>query len=274
MIDIALQPKFARPPVIEVVHGVRFRRLDLTIAHPGQFHALLRDRYPRVQTVPALPAEREFFGGSRFPVFRLEMPLMAELPRAWFVSADNTMLIQLQQDRILVNWRSNAGQGIYPHYSAISERFKEIYRIFTTFVADAGLGDLAAELCEMTYINHMGSWPRDVAMTPQTWLRGWSGDQGFEWTGEMEDFATASRFALRRPDGQPFGRLTVQASTIIAPPTGDRSLQVEITVRGHPDVSTFDGVRAFHDMAHDRIVRCFAAITTESAHKDWGRLPA
>ncbi len=271
MIDVASHPKFDRPPVIEVMHGVRFRRLNFDIAHPGHFHDLLKDRYPKVQTVPALPPEREYFGTPQQMMLRFEIPLLVELPRAWFISADDTMLIQLQPDRLLFNWRAGSGKEAYPHFPTISGEFLKVFEILETFVADCRLGNVAPELCEMAYINQMGNWPRDTVMTPHDWLRGWSPDLGSEWAGEMEDFSSIARFTLKHPDGQAYGRVTTSATTIVMPPSLDRSLQLEVAVRGIPETTDTDGILGFHDIAHDQIVRCFAALTTDSAHKCWER---
>jgi uncharacterized protein (TIGR04255 family) len=204
-------------------------------------------------------------------MFRFEIPFMADLPRAWFISADDTMLVQLQQDRLLLNWRSSSGQGGYPHYPVVSAEFRTIFEALSAFVFDANLGALDVEQCEMTYINHMGTWPRDGTIAPENWLRAWSGGRGPEWDGQMEDFSSVARYTLRRSGGEPCGRVTAVTTTVIRPPAGDRSLQVEITVRGVPDNSTIDGVRGFHDIAHDQIVRCFSATTTDAAHEIWGR---
>lgn len=274
MSEVANHPKFDRPPVIEVVHGVRFRRLNINIAHPGHFQDLLKDRYPGVQTVPALPPEREYFGTPQFAALRFEIPLLAELPRAWFISADETMLIQLQSDRLLLNWRAGPKKDIYPAFSAISAEFRRVLETLVEFAKASGLGSVDTEQCEMAYINQMGTWLHDSVMTPHEWLRGWSPDLGPDWVGEMEDFSSVARFALRRPDGQAYGRVTANATTVIMPPSLDRSLQFDISVRGIPNPTGIDGILEFHEMAHDQIVRCFAAMTTTSAHDYWGRRPA
>ena len=271
MTALAAHPKFDRPPVIEVMHGVRFRRLSFDIAHPGHFHDLLKNRYPRVQTVPALPPEREYFGTPQFAALRFEIPLLVDLPRAWFISTDDTMLIQLQPDRLLFNWRAGSEKGAYPHFPTISAEFHKIFEALVVFASESGVGPVETELCEMAYINQMGRWSPDSVMTPHDWLRGWSADLGSGWTEDMEDFSSVARFSLRHPDGRAYGRVSVSATTIVMPPSRDRSLQLEVTVRGIPESPDVSGILSFHEMAHDQIVRCFAAMTTDSAHEHWGR---
>ncbi|MEI7712525.1 MAG: TIGR04255 family protein [Rhodospirillales bacterium] len=265
-------PKFDRPPVIEVVHGVRFRRLNFDITHPAHFHDLIKDRYPRVQMVPALPPEPEFFGMPQLPTLRFGIPLQVELPRAWFISEDDTRLIQLQSDRLLFNWRAGSGSGIYPRFEIISAEFQKILDIFVDFAATTGIGPVEAELCEMVYINQMGRWSHGSKMRPDDWLRGWSSDIGSDWGEPMEDFSSVARFALKHPDGQAYGRITVSASTIVVPPSLDRALQLEIMVRGTPTSADSSGIEGFHQIAHDRIVRCFSAMTTDNAHREWGKV--
>ena len=271
MIELAAHPKFERPPVIEVMHGVHFRRLNFDIAHPGHFHDLVKNRYPRVQTVPALPPEREYFGSPQFAALRFEIPLLVELPRAWFISGDDTMLIQLQPDRLLFNWRTGSGKIGYPHFSTISAEFKKIFETLADFAKDSGVGALETELCEMAYINRMGRWSPGAVITPHDWLRGWSAEVGSGWTGDMEDFSSVAGFSLRHPDGRSYGRVSATATTILMPPSLDRSLQLEVAVRGVPESPDIAGILCFHEMAHDQIVRCFAAMTTDNAHEQWGR---
>ncbi len=274
MNEAANLPQFDNPPVIEVMHGVRFRRVNFDVTHFGHFHDQLKDRYPRVQTVPQLPPDREYFGDPRLSGIRFEIPLLAELPRAWFVSSDDTMLVQLQSDRLLLNWRAVPEKGEYPHFVAISAEFQEVFETLMAFTKANGLGALEIDQCEMSYINHMGKWPRDAVMTPHDWIRGWSSDLGPEWSGDVEDFTSIARFALKRPDGQQYARVIASVSTVAIPPSLERSLQLDVSVRGNPASADIDGILAFHEMAHDQIVRGFTAITTESAHRQWRRKQA
>ena len=106
-------PKFRHPPLTEVVHGVQFERLPMTIVHPGLFYCRIKDRFQKAQTVPALPPLRQVFeiGPAQFHGVQFSQP--DEVPRAWFIAEDDAMLVQLQSDRLLFNWRQEPSKSEY-----------------------------------------------------------------------------------------------------------------------------------------------------------------
>ena len=267
-------PKFRRPPLIEVVHGIRFRPLPMTIAHPGLFYLQIRDAYPQVQTVPPLLPIEETFGAGAPVIFQVGLSSGAELPRAWFVSADDTMLVQLQQDRLLLNWRRSAGPADpaeYPHFEAVSAEFRRVFAELVSFAADAGLGSIDPNQCEMTYINHIDDHPIAQRPEPAELLTVWNSGNGPNFNLSLDDLAFTARYVLRNGDQRPLGRLTAALTTLIAPGHQRRVFQLEITARGAPMGTGLPGVVAFHELAHQQIVRCFAGITTEAAHIKWER---
>jgi uncharacterized protein (TIGR04255 family) len=272
MMVAPLIPKFERPPVFEVVHGIQFRRLDMHIGHPGWLHERLRDKYPKVQTVPALSsAPPDEHPGSGI-MLRFELPRQDELPRAWFISADDTMLVQVQRDRFLLNWRARPSLGEYPHFASVAAEFGRVFEIFRSFASEAGLGDLLIEQCEMTYLNRVGTWAENDPITPDEWLRCLSPSLGPEWSGNMSGLASKLNFPVREHSSGANGMLTVSVATMREITTGNRVLQLDLTVRGTPVRPDPDGVKGFHEFAHDQIVRCFAALTTDTAHRAWGRI--
>ncbi|MGH7072506.1 MAG: TIGR04255 family protein [Acetobacteraceae bacterium] len=267
-------PKFRRPPLIEVVHGVQFRRLPMTIAHPGLFFDLVKERYPRSQTVPPLPPILEDVDSARPPPTFTVMFAGIDnlLPRAWFISNDDTMLIQLQSDRLLLNWRQRSGEAQYPHFESVAQEFRRVYSELEEFAGRHELGAIEPNQCEMTYINHIARYEIGAQMPPLGGtLRLWGDSVGPEWDVPLDDLSFNARYPLRRKDGQPIGRLSVTLSTLLMPRSEKRLLQLELTARGAPDPGGWNAVSAFHAMAHERIVNCFSGITTDSAHEEWER---
>jgi uncharacterized protein (TIGR04255 family) len=268
-------PKFRRPPLVEVVHGVQFRRIPMTIVHPGLFFHRLRDKYERVQTAPSLPPARELFDGhGSLPTFALGLVEPDELPRTWYVSADDTMIVQLQPDRLLLNWRRGAGEAEYPHFESVSAEFRRVFSELEAFCREQNLGSLEADQCEMTYINHIASLDDSKAVDPSDILRVWRAETDPNWDVPLEDVSFRSRYVLRSGSGEPFGRLISSLSTVrfSAPnQSPQRMLQFEVTVRGSPGAGDREAILSFHEMAHGLIVRYFASVTTEEAHLKWQR---
>jgi uncharacterized protein (TIGR04255 family) len=264
-------PRFRKPPLIEVVHGVQFRRLPMTIVHPGLFYLKLKDKFPVVRTVPPLPtlpesAEEESY--SMPP--RLEFIEPTEMPRAWFISADDAMVVQIQSDRLLLNWRRGGGGVEYPHFESVTSEFQKIYRIFENFLASEEIGSIEPNYCEITYINHLESIAHGNAPEPYKYIRGWVQDAGREWNSRPDSISLNVRYLLR-DDTRFVGTLHAALATISRSRGHDRVLQLDLTARGKPSRPEMGGVIDFHEFAHDHIVRCFAGMTTESAHRMWER---
>jgi uncharacterized protein (TIGR04255 family) len=265
-------PKFRRPPLIEVAHGVQFRRLSgMNPAHPGLFSLCLRDKYPRVQSAPYLPPFRETFGQPvPTPLVSFNFPGMVDPTRTWFVSPDDTMLVQLQPDRLLLNWRRNPVNDKYPHFETVSAEFRRIYAEFEKFVVDQKIGEIELEQCEVTYVNHITT-PPDERIAAQDFFSAGLGTYGPEWDIPPDEFSFQYAYVLRHQDGRPYGRVRVQLGPLAKAPGVVDGLLLEITARGAPEDNDAESVVAFHELAHRQIVCCFAGITTKVAHELWER---
>jgi uncharacterized protein (TIGR04255 family) len=139
--------KFKNPPINELVIGVYFNTplLNLRVEHIGLFWHSVRDTFPKVsQTTPivgqATQAAFETAPGEVYP-----------LPRFWLTSADDAMLMQLQRNAFLLNWRKR--DQVYPHYETVKSEFDRAYSVFAEFVRETVRQEFAIEATELTYIN-------------------------------------------------------------------------------------------------------------------------
>lgn len=146
-------PTFDKPPINEVVCGLTFRHLvSMQAPHYGLFWQTIRKQFPKTRTVPPLNAPIEVGAGQGIS-FTVD-PTVAQLPRVWFISEDESTLVQLQQDRFLFNWRAGHGTT-YPRYKNIIRSFQSLLEKFQKFVETNGLGDLYFTQGEVSYINHI-----------------------------------------------------------------------------------------------------------------------
>lgn len=137
-------PDYKKPPVIEVACGIVFETVGSFKGHRlGLFWQKVRDKFPVCEHAARLG----------FPPESLD--LANYLPRVWFVSEEQNMLIQLQDDRFFFNWRRIQHEEAYPRYSTIIEAFKTNLGIFQGFLEEEKLGSVKPEKCELTYINHI-----------------------------------------------------------------------------------------------------------------------
>lgn len=95
-------PDFTKPPVVEVVCGVLFDPpVEFMLPHIGRFSERLGREFPNISEVNSLPPVIETFKDRPQNLVFARPPL----PRVWFENAAGDQLVQLQRDRLLVNWK-------------------------------------------------------------------------------------------------------------------------------------------------------------------------
>lgn len=139
-------PSLARPPITEVVCGIRFRRLPaLDPLLQGRFWSTVASEFPKRSLNEPLsdPGTAEFWIGP---------PRV----RSWFTSADDAFVVQVQDDRFYLNWRRRGGS--YPRFGdheepgVLSRALKEFER-FSTFCGEHAGGPPQVEGIELAKIN-------------------------------------------------------------------------------------------------------------------------
>jgi uncharacterized protein (TIGR04255 family) len=149
-------PDFERPPVNEVILSMQFATLEkMKSVHMGLLWARFRAEYPDVSEQAAITAVFETFGtpAEPEPLVQLEHFLSPPMPRYWFEKRGTPELLQVQQDRILHNWRKHENETIYPRYETLRERFRSEVDRFVAFLKEEKIGELRPNQCEVTYTN-------------------------------------------------------------------------------------------------------------------------
>jgi uncharacterized protein (TIGR04255 family) len=259
-------PKFERPPVVEVALGVQFRPL---FAMRGLALASLWDRwrqdYPRIEEQPALPSAVE---GEPTLVPQLQLNFVSLPPtRQWFLNESGTHLVQLQPDRLMINWRAGNPASDYPRYRNIRELFVARFGDLAQFVAEQELGALEIVQAEVTYINAIETGSDGLGHIERV-LKGWLGT-----TGQHLSAPEQARMTLVFPIsdvGQPPVRLYAEVNPAQRL-SGERVLFFTLTGRGNPGGKGLDEALTFFDQVRERLVWTFVELTTESMHEIWGR---
>ncbi len=269
-------PKFKNPPVVETVLGVQFEPLAaMRIVHYGLFWERVRDDFPVVEEQAALDPQIETFDESvLLPSAGWRISGRPELPRAWFLGPDSSagqQLIQLQTDRFLHNWRRTTTRGqAYPSYDQNREQFIRRYRSFLEFVDEQQLGAVAANQCEVTYVNHIpvpetrqyGELLRECFPV----FEGKPADDFLPSDPEQASFQFAYRIDENR------GRLHISCRPRSLIRTGERILELQLTARVNLESPNFDGILQGLDVAHYWVVCGFKSFTSEKVHSNaqWG----
>jgi uncharacterized protein (TIGR04255 family) len=272
--DSAL-PRYADPPVSEVVLSVQFDALErLTPAHMGVWWDRdgRRDRYPICEVHPPEQPVAEIFD-SRVAVPTFSLQLLGggmPAPALWFVAEDQGAVVRLQTDRFSRNWR-RVEQEPYPSYGALRPAFEQELVAFTEFVADQGLGSVMIKQCEVRYINPIAAtdeWETHGALAQA--LAPWSSTYSDDYLPQPENLQFAARFTMPDDAGAPAGRLHVQGQPA-AGPDGAPILLLTLVGRGRPPATGMDAALSFLDTIHEWIVRGFTSVTSSSMHDQWKR---
>jgi uncharacterized protein (TIGR04255 family) len=254
-------PSFDRPPVIEVAVGVHFLRLPglNTVGLVRLVDDLWRSRYPRTVEQPLSPP---LSPPGRGPMLAFQLQAGSPPIRLWSLTEDESMLIQVQHDRLLLNWRKVKDDDPYPRYKRLRGDFAEVWQEFSSYVGDHDYyGVLQPSVAEVSFFNRvpMGSAteiPTFVKALNPEWSLSGQIATAYQLEREITDLLSAGHqnIALNyRPENE--------------------HTQLEISTRIEVDTATGETSEVLDslDTAHRIGVLTFDAVTTENAHSAWGR---
>jgi uncharacterized protein (TIGR04255 family) len=264
-------PNFTDPPLSEVILSLQFAALtNLKSVHIGLLWERFRSEYPIVTEQPPLQTVFETFGVPRPAAqMQIETFLTPPLPRYWFEHSGLPDLLQVQQDRIVHNWRQLAESShSYPRYGAVKARFQKELATIQQWLSDEDVGEIRANQCEVTYINIIAPPDGVVHLNKITPL--WKGDFAELPPNDLQSvrLQLASLFSV---DEKPAGRVYVHFHPGFRQSDNAPIIRLEITARGRPKGETIADALAFMDVEREQVVQTFAAVTTKEMHKLWGR---
>lgn len=271
--DIPLD--FAKPPVLEVALDVQFEGLPrLRGHHLGLFWSRVRDRFPIVEEQVALaPLTVETFGVPTSQEAHIELSLLSAppVPRLWFLNKAGSELIQIQQDRFIVNWRRVEEDEEYPHYGSVRATFEAEFRRFQSFLAAEELGDMLPNQCAVTYFNHIAAgdvWHKHGELDKIFTM--WKSPNESPRLPEADDVKLTARYVIPGATGAPIGRLNVELQPAFRRSDNVPIYTMNLTARGKPNGEGLEDVLRFFDQGHLWASRAFIALTTPGMHKEWG----
>jgi uncharacterized protein (TIGR04255 family) len=237
-----------------------------------------REPFRRVEEHPPLDAVVERFGVKHVairPSIQLRMLEALPAPRCWFLNEAGSELIQVQADRFIHNWRKTAADQQYPRYHRLRQSFEQELGRLRGFLQREGLGDLVANQCEVTYVNHIlaGKGWREFGELGQV-LTVCDARYSDKFLGAPEDVRTALRYIIRNGQGEPTGRLHIVVEPAFRLSDGQPMLVMSLTARNRPEGEGVGGVLKALDIGREWVVRGFASITTPAMHGIWGRKDA
>ncbi|HEX9744805.1 MAG TPA: TIGR04255 family protein [bacterium] len=269
-------PRYENPPVIETVLSVQFDPL-LDSSHLGLLWHKYRDRFPTFEEKPPIKPAFEIFDRKEMIKFRQESEFtISDIPplrRCWFIQEDKTRLIQVQNDRFIINWRKVTGNETYISYPNFFQDFQAEYDVFNSFLKQEHLTEnFIVNQCEITYVNHIHM--PDGQDTHSNFNKIFSyfiPKINRPILPVPENSEIKFRYRILDKDGSPLGRLHV---TIEPKMKKDETniYEMNLTCRGGPLNENIDGITGFFNIGHVWIVNAFDALTTKMMHEFWEKI--
>jgi uncharacterized protein (TIGR04255 family) len=267
-------PEYSDPPVIEVALSVQFDAImGFGIPQIGLLWQRFRNNFPNTEEQPPIPHATEEFGVRLGPRISLNAEILSQFPtpRVWFLNATGSELIQVQTDRLILNWRRTADNDEYPHYVAVRRKFDDAVGELRAFLSEEGLPDIQPDQCEVTYVNHFRSgktWEHHGQADRVVTV--WNGRPEDDLLNDPEDVRFAMKYVIAEHDST-LGRLHVAFEPAYRLVDNEPILLLTLIARGAPVGGGLSGVGRFLDIGHEWIVRGFTSLTTVEMHKVWGR---
>lgn len=252
-------PKFTKPPVIEVVISVEFVPLaELNVVQLVQISEQWRDTYPLVTPQPpilSVPPPGSMLSGVGISINDTNV-------RLWLTDESGHELLQLQNDRLVLNWRRQEDpDATYPSYKQLREVFAQRWEEFVgRLPTGARLRPLTAEV---TFVNKLEA----VDGAPPGQLSGFIAPLSApDLPGEETSTIQTQLQYLVPISGDAPGQLIV---TAVASSSG---AQLNVACRlGLVGDTALDRIMGALDAAHASCVQGFTNITTIEMHAAWGR---
>ena len=237
-----------RPPLNEVVFSVQFESDVIDeVGTLSDFWPTIRKEFPKHEKQPPLPPASESFevpapGGEGQVQFFQGVPPQ----RYWFLSEDETLIVQVQADRLMFNWRKVVGDEEYPRYQVLAPRFAELLETFLQCEAVDREAATAAWI-ELQYVNPIE--PQGPAGTHGQLARILNflvADPPRLALPPVEDTQLQQRFRITDEKSQPQGRLYLTAVPAFRSTDGVPVYVLTMLARGRADAGSLrDGVAGF-----------------------------
>jgi uncharacterized protein (TIGR04255 family) len=244
---------FNKPPLDEVIVGAYFvQPIPLRAEQVGLFWSELRKELPVIQQQPELAPP---FGSTQTFGF-IGPGELYPMPRFWLVSEDESILVQVQKNAFLLNWRKRNAE--YPRFETVKKRFDVYYAALVDFVSR----ELRTEMpliqsTELTYSNVVDECPY------------WSGAEdtsnvipGFSLPNveaSTVDFNSVIAYTL-----EPDLMLNVAIRTARRPTNASAVvLAFDLRIIGALGAASKPEADNWYERAHETVIRTFTAMTAQ-----------
>lgn len=262
--QVASSATFARPPVIEVALAFEFQPVaEIGVVQLARLADLWSDEYPSVEEQPPLPTNPPVGLPGQLPA--MFVTIGAPSIRLWLVGQDGSQLLQVQRDRLILNWRRLDSHHDYPRYQVLRPKFLAAVTRMLDFVAQQTSGTIHPSAVEVSYVNEIPVSSDSAELRLETALRTLN-----VVPGRLEGpvlTQTSQSFPATSPYNLPATLFVASNSVGRGPNAAQLTLNYRAAVS--PD-AVVDQIMHTVDVGHADVVSSFAALATDEARQVWG----
>jgi uncharacterized protein (TIGR04255 family) len=256
---------FNKPPLEEVIVGAYFAQpiLALRSEQVGLFWSEIRKELPVIQQQIELSPP---FG----PTQPYGLPGPGELypmPRFWLVSEDESIVVQIQKNAFLLNWRKRSDE--YPRFGKVKSEFDRYYSAFAVFVSQELRTEMPLiQATELTYSNLVDGGPHWSRVEDTSKLIPGFSFPNVGAEASIVDFNNVTAYALELD-------LMLNVAIRTARRTTNPSIAVlafDLRTTGALGAASKPEADNWYARAHEAILGAFTAMTAQDIQRDhWRR---
>ncbi|WP_300641838.1 TIGR04255 family protein [Nocardioides sp.] len=249
-------PRFDEPPLVESVAALEFAPIPyFGLSVLSRLHDLWLPQFPVISEHPTLQPTRPALQG---PGFSFEFGLVPSQTRVWMASPDQQSLIQIQHDRLILNWRRLDASGTsYPGFESLRNEFIELTGQFIQVV-----GEVSPLVTEWSYVNAIDPTVVVGSSAFAVWNEPVLAE---ETTPVLTRFQHVRAFDVVGGSGQ----LDVVVEPLGPAETGPVNLSISARCFHNPDTTLTEALSRL-DAAHRMARHAFDGVTTPEIRKHWG----
>jgi len=258
------QPDYSDPPLVEVALSIQFTPVnEYKSVYSSDIWGLFKKDFPKIREVPLTESQFETFGGKNVQGFQFQVGAPPVGTRLWFISDDESHILQFQPDLLVTNWKKLRVADPYPRFEGIAESFEDNIGTLAKYFEFKFKCQIDINQAEVAYVNII---PVSDFSEFGKWFSLWNDDYL-----NIESLATNFNEVILDESNKPVARLKHEIHSVLTPDGKGKAFRLSLTYKGKPLENDIGSAMKFIAAGREAIVSRFDHITTDKAHQTWGK---